>query len=227
MRRIFLKAAACASSLFVGGVAQASNWVRVAQASTGTIWEVDLDRVGQRGTLTEAWVRLDHRNDPTVAARTTMMLIRFNCRDWTASTISSVRYRANGTTYPDPDLPAYGAPYRPIVPETVLEGAANVVCGRSPSPSTQSSIRQPPAPAVRQVSGAADIQDCFDDLDGELVAALDIRAYCTCTVNRMVQLRENEQTAMGTCATNMGITLRPSPQEGRLSVEHPAAVASL
>jgi len=191
--------------------ARAANWVEVAVSPTGTIWTVDADRIRRLGSIAEAWVRLDHSRDRTVTARNSLIFVRFNCTAWTSSTTSVVRYRTNGTVITDQSWPEYMAPFTPIVPETVLEGAANAVCGRAPAAAAQLPI------VSRAVSGEGDIQDCFNDLNGELIVTTEVRAFCTCTVNRMVQSRANEQQAMAACFAEMRIASRPPPGSGQES----------
>lgn len=104
-----------------------NEWVVVATDTSGSVWKLRRSDIANETNLNpQVWVTIDHSRDKTVQYRQSKRLIVFDCAGWRSKSISVIRYRADGAVVSsfDPSYPQYSY----IVPDTVIEGAAQNAC---------------------------------------------------------------------------------------------------
>lgn len=101
----------------------------IATDTSATDYYHDPARTRAQGGYIEAWFRLDHSRDRTLAERETKMLKVFDCGARTSQTISIVAYAASGRILRNESIRHNQYLMRPIVPDTVGETMLEVACG--------------------------------------------------------------------------------------------------
>ena len=121
--------AACAC-LCIAGPALA-EWVQVDTSADGAVWYMDPVRSRTVGNHRQAWVKVDHTRDRSVAYRSSLELFSYNCDARTSRILSFTDYDSMGKVMRTQTQPDYGyeTGYSPVVPDSIGETLMNRACG--------------------------------------------------------------------------------------------------
>ena len=114
-----------------------AEWMRIGSSTSGSVWYLDPARVKSVGGKPQAWIQVDSSKDKSVSWRRALQLISFDCDSQKYRLLSYVDYDSYGKVIASNNFTdyGYGIGYEPIIPETMVEDVARLVC---PSPATQS-----------------------------------------------------------------------------------------
>ena len=122
-----LTACGCALALLSTGAS--AEWIPIATSVDNSVWQMDAARIRTVGTKQQAWVKIDHSRDRTVAWRESLRLFSFDCAAQTYKLLSYVNRDSYGKIVGSQSYSDYGSVgYEPLVPDSVAEAASEVAC---------------------------------------------------------------------------------------------------
>jgi hypothetical protein len=105
-----------------------AEWVEWSSSTSGTVWYLDPDRMALSPGKVKLWVKLDHARDASVKARSSMQQVSINCRDSKYYVTARTSYDSYGKIMFSQNYTDNGYGYEPIIPETMMESVASVIC---------------------------------------------------------------------------------------------------
>lgn len=100
---------------------QSDRGDQIAATPTGSVWYLDRATVKIDGTVTSAWLDMDHSRDKTEAARHSRALITVDCAGHRFHWVQFFQYRPNGAPMPDRVPPNVGMDIAPGSPIEAVE----------------------------------------------------------------------------------------------------------
>ena len=123
MRAIF------ATVLFLTATsASAATWVEASQSSSGSVVYVDVDSIRDVAGKRQIWVQIDQSNNPSVKARTSKELWRYDCPSQTSITLSWIDYDSSGRVMKSGGNIDNPYLYQPVVPDSTGETIMKIAC---------------------------------------------------------------------------------------------------
>lgn len=84
--------------------------------------------IAREFAVRKVWIKMDHRGDKTVKARTTLMYVAIDCDDRRAAVLQNASYSAAGDVIASTESPDASYSYKAIIPGTTMMEARKWVC---------------------------------------------------------------------------------------------------
>ena len=110
--------------------ALAEEWTFVDITDDGAAYFYDAESLKVSENYAAVWVMWDHTKDKTVKHRTTKDKWILGCKDETITIVYTVAYGKNGNVINSASIPDYLRETDPIVPGSVADIIAKLVCRR-------------------------------------------------------------------------------------------------
>jgi hypothetical protein len=110
---------------------------QIASTPTGSLWYLDRATVKTDGSVSSAWLDMDHSRDKTEAARHSRALITVDCAAHRFHWVQFFQYRPNGSPMPERVPPNVGMD---IAPGSPIEAVEHEICQGNSRYSSRSPI---------------------------------------------------------------------------------------